>query len=62
MHGGVPRVRFSNMPTPLQEAKNLTEEIGGPRIFVKRDGLTGLAFRGNAIAYKASKLLLLPSG
>lgn len=45
--GGVPRVRFANIPTPFQEAKNLTEEIGGPRIFIKRDDLTGLAFGGN---------------
>lgn len=45
--GGVPRVRFANTPTPLQEAENLTEAIGGPRILIKRDDLTGLAFGGN---------------
>ncbi len=48
----LPRVRLSNLPTPLQELLNLTKELGGPRIFVKRDDLTGLAFGGN----KARKL------
>jgi D-cysteine desulfhydrase family pyridoxal phosphate-dependent enzyme len=43
----LPRVRLANLPTPLQELKNFTKELGGPRIFVKRDDLTGLAFGGN---------------
>lgn len=44
---GLPRVRLASLPTPLQELPNLTKTLGGPRIFVKRDDLTGLAFGGN---------------
>jgi len=43
----LPRVRLANLPTPLQELPNLTKALKGPRIFVKRDDLTGLAFGGN---------------
>lgn len=43
----IPRVRLACLPTPLQEAKRLSEVLGGPRIFVKRDDLTGVAFGGN---------------
>jgi D-cysteine desulfhydrase family pyridoxal phosphate-dependent enzyme len=51
-----PQVRLATLPTPLQEAVRLREALGGPsrcpRIFVKRDDLTGLAGGGN----KARKL------
>ena len=43
----VPRVSLACLPTPLQEAKQLSKVLGGPRIFVKRDDLTGVAFGGN---------------
>ena len=43
----LPRVRLANLPTPLQEMPNLSKRLGGPRIFVKRDDLTGVAFGGN---------------
>ena len=43
----IPRVQLACLPTPLQEAKRLSEVLGGPRIFVKRDDLTGVAFGGN---------------
>ena len=43
----LPRVRFANLPTPLQELPNLSKVLKGPRIFVKRDDMTGLAFGGN---------------
>ncbi len=45
----VPRVRIAITPTPLQEAPNLARQLGGPRIFVKRDDLTGVAFGGNKL-------------
>jgi D-cysteine desulfhydrase len=35
------------LPTPLEELPNLTRVLGGPRILVKRDDLTGLATGGN---------------
>jgi L-cysteate sulfo-lyase len=51
-----PRLSLATLPTPLQEAGRLREALGGParvpRIFVKRDDLTGLAAGGN----KARKL------
>jgi L-cysteate sulfo-lyase len=48
----LPRAKLAVLPTPLQEMPNLSKELGGPRILVKRDDLTGLAFGGN----KARKL------
>ena len=42
-----PRVRLAVLPTPLHEVPRFSEAIGGPRIFIKRDDLTGLAFGGN---------------
>ena len=43
----LPRIRLASLPTPLQELPNLTRAMKGPRILVKRDDLTGLAFGGN---------------
>ena len=45
----VPRVPVAIRNTPLQEALNLTKALGGPRIFIKRDDLTGVAFGGNKL-------------
>ena len=42
-----PRLRFAHLPTPIEELPRLSEELGGPRILVKRDDQTGLAFGGN---------------
>ncbi len=39
----IPRVSIAIRPTPMVEAPNLTRALGGPRIFVKRDDLTGVA-------------------
>jgi D-cysteine desulfhydrase family pyridoxal phosphate-dependent enzyme len=43
----MPRVRLAHLPTPLDDAPNLSKALGGPRILIKRDDLTGLAFGGN---------------
>src|SRR5688572_9658432 len=55
----VPRIPLAALPTPLHEATRLREALGGvsrcPRIFIKRDDLTGLALGGN----KARKLEFL---
>ena len=45
--GEFPRVKLGELPTPLQELPRLSKALGGPRIFMKRDDLTGLAFGGN---------------
>ncbi len=47
----LPRHRFTNLPTPLQLCPQLSAELGGPRIWIKRDDLTGLAFGGNKSRY-----------
>ncbi|MEO6063393.1 MAG: D-cysteine desulfhydrase family protein [Thermoflexales bacterium] len=51
----LPRYPLAFLPTPLHEAPNLARALGGPRLFIKRDDLTGLAFGGN----KARKLEFL---
>ena len=43
----IPRVRFAHLPTPIEELPRLSATLGGPRILVKRDDQTGLAFGGN---------------
>ena len=41
------RMPLAHLPTPITELTRLTQFLGGPRIFVKRDDLTGLALGGN---------------
>ena len=43
----VDRLRFAHLPTPVEELPRLTEHLTGPRILIKRDDQTGLAFGGN---------------
>ena len=43
----IPRVNVAHLPTPVEELPRLTEHLKGPRILVKRDDQTGLAFGGN---------------
>jgi len=43
----LPRVKLASLPTPLQELPNLSRALKGPRIYVKRDDMTGLGFGGN---------------
>ncbi len=42
-----PRRRLAFLPTPIVELPRLSRFLGGPRIYVKRDDQTGLAFGGN---------------
>lgn len=48
----IPRVSLAKLPTPLEALPRLSEALGGPKILIKRDDLTGLALGGN----KARKL------
>ncbi len=41
------RVKIAHLPTPIEEMKRLRAHLGGPRLLVKRDDQTGLAFGGN---------------
>ena len=43
----IPRIHFAHLPTPIEELPRLSDKLGGPRILVKRDDQTGLAFGGN---------------
>ena len=43
----IPRIHFAHLPTPIEELPRLTEYLNGPKILVKRDDQTGLAFGGN---------------
>jgi len=43
----IPRLHFAHLPTPIEELPRLSDGLGGPRILIKRDDQTGLAFGGN---------------
>ncbi|MFO1079576.1 MAG: D-cysteine desulfhydrase [Reyranellaceae bacterium] len=45
--GRFPRVRLAHLPTPLEPLTRLSERLGGPRLWIKRDDCTGLATGGN---------------
>ena len=43
----IPRVALAHAPTPLEPLDRLSEALGGPRLWIKRDDCTGLATGGN---------------
>ena len=45
----LPQVNLGHFPTPLEECPQLSEALGGPRIFIKREDCSGLAFGGNKV-------------
>jgi D-cysteine desulfhydrase family pyridoxal phosphate-dependent enzyme len=45
----LPRVRLGLLPTPLMRASRLTETLGGPQFWIKRDDMTGFGFGGNKV-------------
>ncbi len=44
---GQERYQLAHLPTPLHHAKRLSEALGGPEIYIKRDELTGMPLAGN---------------
>lgn len=42
-----PRLSFGHFPTPLEPLTQLSQLLGGPNIWIKRDDCTGLATGGN---------------
>ncbi len=42
-----PRLSLAHLPTPFEALDRLSDHLGGPRIYVKRDDCTGLATGGN---------------
>ena len=55
LRADLPRLKFAHLPTRVEFLPHLTAQLGGPRMWVKRDDQTGLAFGGN----KARKLEFL---
>jgi D-cysteine desulfhydrase family pyridoxal phosphate-dependent enzyme len=49
LYNDYPRLSLGFFPTPLHELKKLSQLLNGPRIFIKRDDLTGLALGGNKV-------------
>ncbi|MEW5988668.1 MAG: D-cysteine desulfhydrase family protein [Chloroflexota bacterium] len=49
------RAHLAHLPTPLEKLERLSQHLGGPQLYVKRDDQTGLATGGN----KARKLEFL---
>ena len=43
------RISLANLPTPIEKLERLSQQWGGPEIYVKRDDLTGIALSGNKI-------------
>ena len=43
----LPRIEIAHLPTPVEELPRLSTHLGGPRLLIKRDDQTGLAFGGN---------------
>ena len=41
------KINIAHLPTPIDELSTLSAELGGPRLLIKRDDQTGLAFGGN---------------
>ena len=44
-----PRVKLCQAPTPLEFLPRLTQALGGPQIWMKRDDLTGMGLGGNKV-------------
>ena len=47
MFSELARYPLAHLPTPIAELPRLSETLGGPRLLVKRDDMTGLATGGN---------------
>jgi len=43
----ISRLNFAHLPTAIEELPRLSDHLAGPRLLVKRDDQTGLAFGGN---------------
>ena len=43
----LPRAILAHAPTPIEHLARLSDQLGGPNIYIKRDDCTGLAFGGN---------------
>lgn len=45
----VPHLGLTRLPTPLEPLRRLSEHLGGPNIWTKREDCTGFGFGGNKL-------------
>lgn len=45
----IPRLGLTDLPTPMEPISRLSEALGGPKLWVKREDCTGLGFGGNKL-------------
>jgi len=45
----LPKVALLPQKTPMQRAENLEAALGGPKLYIKRDDMTGLGLGGNKV-------------
>ena len=45
----LPRLSLADLPTPLLDCPRLSKALDGPRILIKREDQTGMAFGGNKV-------------
>jgi len=45
----IPRLRLAHLPTPIEAMPRLSAELRGPRLWIKRDDLTGAGVGGNKV-------------
>ncbi len=45
----LPRIHLAQLPTPFYPLDRISEHVGGPRIWVKRDDLSGFELSGNKV-------------
>lgn len=43
----LPKINFAHLPTVIEPLPRLSAKLNGPKIYIKRDDQTGLAFGGN---------------
>ncbi|MBZ4653432.1 MAG: pyridoxal phosphate-dependent enzyme D-cysteine desulfhydrase family [Peptococcaceae bacterium] len=43
------RISLAHLPTPIFKLERLTQELGGPEIYIKRDNYTGFEISGNKV-------------
>ena len=44
-----PRVRLAHLPTPFEPMDRVSDHLGGPRLWIKRDDCTGVSTGGNKV-------------
>jgi L-cysteate sulfo-lyase len=45
----IPRARLAHLPTPFEPMDRVSKNLGGPRLWIKRDDCTGVSTGGNKV-------------